>query len=358
MTDTLSLRHGQLHDFVAAYLAHDRFSLAVASADASFRSYWRVSEGENTWIVMDAPPDKENVAPWLDIGRRLHEAGLHTPKVHAVDEKHGFILMEDLGNRIYLPELNEATADALYGDALDALSTMQTHVSPQGLPPFDDAFLSMELELMPTWFLERHLGYTPSCEEWDVIEPAFRLIIDAARTQPQVFMHRDFHSRNLMILEERGFGIRDSGFGKSGVTALENPGIIDFQGAMLGPITYDLASLLRDCYIAWPIERVDAWVERYRQRLGKAGAIDASGAQFRRWFDLTGLQRHIKVLGLFCRLNYRDGKAAYLNDLPLVLDYVLTVAKFYPELAAFAALIERAVEGRDITRPRAREQVA
>ncbi len=333
-------RHTDLQRFVATHLAQSAFTLAPASADASFRSYWRASAGEKTWVVMDAPPDKENIAPWLDIGARLHQAGLHTPEVCAVDHAQGFILMEDLGNRTYLPELNAATAESLYGDAFDALLTMQTCVSPQGLPAFDEAFLSMELELMPTWFLERHLGHTPSCEEWDVIEPAFRLIIDAARAQPQVFMHRDFHSRNLMIAE-RG-----------------SPGIIDFQGAVLGPIAYDLASLLRDCYIAWPIERVDAWVERYRQRLADAGAIKAGGAQFRRWFDLAGLQRHIKVLGLFCRLNYRDGKAAYLDDLPLVLDYVLGVAKLHPELEAFAALIERAVGDRDITRPRPQEQAA
>jgi aminoglycoside/choline kinase family phosphotransferase len=267
--------------------------------------------------------------------------------------------MEDLGTRTYLPELNATTADALYGDALDALLTMQTRVPAHGLPVFDEAFLMMELEIMPTWFLERHLGVTPDCGEWDVIEPAFRCLIDNARQQPQVFMHRDFHSRNLMVAgnSERETG---NGLGNPGTIApgLLSPGIIDFQGAVLGPIAYDLASLLRDCYIAWPIERVDAWVEQYRQRLVKAGAVHVDGAHFRRWFDLIGLQRHIKVLGLFCRLNYRDGKAAYLNDLPLTLDYVLGVARFYPELAAFAALIERSIGKRDITQPRALAQTA
>jgi aminoglycoside/choline kinase family phosphotransferase len=343
-------RHTELQHFVAAHLTAREFDLAPASADASFRSYWRVTANGDTRVVMDAPPDKENIAPWLDIGARLRAAGLHTPEVFAVDAARGFILMEDLGNRTYLPELNPASADALYGSALDALLSAQTRVSPQGLPAFDEAFLTMELELMPAWFLERHLGYVPGCEEWDVIEPAFRLIIDTARAQPQVFMHRDFHSRNLMLVEQHDPGIMAPG--------LSNPGIIDFQGAVLGPITYDLASLLRDCYIAWPIEQVDAWVEGYRQRLLQAGATTARGTQFRRWFDLTGLQRHIKVLGLFCRLNYRDGKAAYLADLPLVLDYVLSVAKLYPELQAFAALIERAVGERDVTRARAQEQAA
>jgi aminoglycoside/choline kinase family phosphotransferase len=330
-------------NFAQQHLPSRRLQIEVASADASFRSYWRVRNDAQSFIVMDAPPDKENIAPWLDVGERLHAVGLHTPQVFAVDRAQGFILMEDLGTRAYLPELNTRTADALYADALDALLTLQTRVSAQGLPAFDEAFLAMELELMPTWFLERHLGYTPSCGEWDVIELAFRCLIDCARRQPQVFMHRDFHSRNLMIVDQDTSGIIAPG--------RLSPGIIDFQGAMLGPITYDLASLLRDCYIAWPIEQVDAWVEQYRRRLVAAGAVDVDGAHWRRWFDLAGLQRHIKVLGLFCRLHYRDGKAAYLGDLPLVLDYVLSVAKLYPELTQFAALIEHAVAARDITRP-------
>jgi aminoglycoside/choline kinase family phosphotransferase len=287
------------------------------------------------WIVMDAPPDKENIEPWLQIDERLRDAGLHAPQVGAIDRTNGFILMEDLGTRTYLPELNADSADALYADALDALLAMQTRVATTDLPIFDEAFIATELELMPTWFLERHLGYTPECDEWDVIELAFRTLIASLRAQPQVFMHRDFHSRNLMIADEA------------------NPGIIDFQGAMLGPVAYDLASLLRDCYIAWPVQRVDAWVENYRQRLAASGAIDAGGAMFRRWFDLAGLQRHIKVLGIFCRLCYRDGKSAYLADLPLVLDYVLSVARMYPEFVDFAALLQKASGARDIVHPRA-----
>ncbi len=283
---------------------------------------------------MDAPPDKENIAPWLDIGQRLRAAGLHAPEVFAVDAAQGFILMEDLGNRTYLPELNAQTVEAMYCDAFNALLTLQTKVSPQNLPVFDEAFLRLELEIMPAWLLQRHLGCDLSCGEWDVVEVAFRVLIDNARQQPQVFMHRDFHSRNLMIVDRA------------------NPGIIDFQGAVLGPVAYDLASLLRDCYIAWPIEQVDAWVERYRQRLVAANVVDVDDAQFRRWFDLIGLQRHIKVLGLFCRLNYRDGKAAYLGDLPLTLKYVLRIARLYPDLVALADLIERAIGARDITRPR------
>jgi len=299
--------------------------IEVASADASFRSYWRVSDGASTWIVMDAPPTQENTAPWLDIGARLHRAGLHTPQVLAADLAQGFVLMEDLGTRTYLPELTDATVDALYADASNALARMQG-IDTQDLPVFDRAQIAMELELMPEWFLRRHLGFAPSCEQWDIIEAAFTYLIHAALEQPRCFMHRDYHSRNLLI------------------TGLNNPGIIDFQGAMLGPITYDLASLLRDCYIAWPQERVASWLEHYRSRF----AADAETATFRRWFDLIGLQRHVKVLGIFCRLYYRDGKSGYLADLPRVLDYVLNVARAYPELADFVALLEHAVGRRDI----------
>jgi len=306
----------------------------VASADASFRSYWRVDDGAASWIVMDAPPAQEDVRPWLDIGARLRGAGLHAPEVLAADLEHGFILMEDLGNRTYLPELNANSVDALYGDALAALLRMQGQVSADELPVFDATRTIPEMELLPEWFLRRHLGWAPVCDDWDVIEAAFLLIAAAADEQPRRFMHRDYHSRNLLIAGH------------------DNPAIIDFQGAMLGPIAYDLASLLRDCYISWPVERVDAWVEAYRQRLHAAGLVAVDGAHFRRWFDLIGLQRHIKVLGLFCRLNYRDGKAGYLADLPRVLDYVLGVARLYPDLTAFASLLEHAIGGRDVSRPR------
>jgi aminoglycoside/choline kinase family phosphotransferase len=258
--------------------------------------------------------------------------------VHAVDREQGFVLMEDLGTRLYLGELGDATVDALYGDALDALHRMQTSVDTAGLPAFDESFVTTELEIMPEWFLRRHLGYEIGCDEWDVIELAFRTLINAVRSQPQAFMHRDFHSRNLLAVEDG-----------------TKPGIIDFQGAMIGPIAYDLASLLRDCYIAWDAERVGGWVDAYRERLRHAHLIDAhvDGARFRRWFDLAGLQRHIKVLGIFCRLNYRDGKAHYLADLPLVWHYVITVAERHAEIAPLAELLKRALGDRDIAAARA-----
>jgi aminoglycoside/choline kinase family phosphotransferase len=337
-------RQDALSQFVAATLPGRAISLAPASADASFRSYWRVRDGAATWIVMDAPPEQEDVRPWLDIGNRLRAAGLHTPQVLAADLDRGFVLMEDLGTRTYLPELTDASVEHLYGDAFEALLRMQSEVPARDLPVFDATRTIPEMELLGPWFLDRHLGLQPSCTDWDVIEHAFRLIAASADEQPRRFMHRDYHSRNLLIATERNPALA--------ATALANPGIIDFQGAMFGPVTYDLASLLRDCYIAWPIERIDAWVESYRRRLIDAGIVDVDGAQFRRWFDSIGLQRHIKVLGVFCRLWYRDGKSGYLADLPRVLAYVLEVARLYPALLDFAELLEQAVGDRDITQPR------
>jgi N-acetylmuramate 1-kinase len=312
-------------------------TLEPASADASFRSYWRGDDNGRSVIVMDSPPALENPRPWLEIGERLKQAGVHVPTVYAADPDAGFLLIEDLGNRTYLPELNQRSVDALYADALDTLLRMQTHVDAAGLPAFDTAWQTMELELMPTWLLEKHLGVNLACGEWDVIEVAFRIILNDIAAQPRSFMHRDYHSRNLLV------------------THPHNPGVIDFQGAMTGPLTYDLASLLRDCYIVWDNEHVEGWVESYRMRLLHAHLIaeDVDSARFQRWFDMAGLQRHIKVLGLFCRLCYRDGKPAYLEDLPRVLDYVLSVARRHHQLADFADLLERLVGGHDLRRIRA-----
>lgn len=306
--------------------------LASASADASFRSYWRGYVDGQPVIVMDSPPDKEDPAPWVEIGERLAHAGLHVPRVMVADLGQGFLLIEDLGTRTYLPELNDTTVDVLYGDALDALLRMQVHVDTGGLPSFDHAWQTMELEIMPTWLLEKHLGVTLACGEWDIVENAFTAIMKAIAEQPRAFMHRDYHSRNLLVTTER------------------SPGIIDFQGAMSGPITYDLASLLRDAYIVWDNERVEGWVEAYRLRLLDARMLEETvdADRFRRWFDLTGLQRHIKILGLFCRLCYRDGKPGYLNDLPRVLRYVLDTARRHADIAPLADLIEAKIGERDL----------
>ena len=338
-------RMDALRRFATGALASASIEIEPASADASFRSYWRVRSAENrTRIVMDAPPDRENLGPWLDIGARLRRSGLHVPDVLAVDRERGFVLMEDLGTRTYLPELTAASADALYADALDALVHMQAHTDASGLPAYDRALLVSELERMPEWFLGHHLGFAPSCDEWDIVEAAFTFLVNSALEQPQAFVHRDYHSRNLLIVDADA-RVDD---------LLPNPGIIDFQDAVRGPVTYDLVSLLRDCYIEWDAVRVGTWMESQHERLRHARVIgaDVDRARFRRWFDLVGLQRHLKVLGNFTRLWYRDGKPQYLADLPLVWRYVSTVARAYPQLDAFVDLLERARDGRDLTRPR------
>ncbi|MEO7052540.1 MAG: phosphotransferase [Rhodanobacter sp.] len=307
-------------------------SLAPASVDASFRSYWRTQHDGQSWILMDSPPALEDPAPWLEMSARLAAAGLHVPAVHAQDRQQGFLLIEDLGDRLYLPSLNDGNVDALYGDAMEALLRMQRDVDVAGMQPYDRAFLQRELGIMPEWFLARHLGCTPDCGEWDVLEAAFTVLLASALEQPRCFVHRDFHSRNLLVVDHN------------------TPGIIDFQGALLGPVTYDLASLLRDCYIVWGREQVQAWTEDHRLRLQAAQLIgpDVDRERFRRWFDLIGLQRHIKVLGIFCRLRYRDGKHGYLADLPRVYKYVIEVAGRYPELLDFTLLLERRVGELDL----------
>lgn len=330
---TLSDRATARLAFARHALADPALSLEPASADASFRSYWRALSAGVSQIVMDAPPEHEDIEPWLDIAGRLRRAGLNAPEVRALDREQGFILMSDLGNQPLLSALHEASVESLYGAALDALFALQTRGDTSGLPDYDEARLVAEMELMPTWFLRRHLGFTPECEQWDIIESAFRALADNALVQPKVLVHRDFHSRNLMVCQP----------------AL---GVIDFQDAVRGPITYDLASLLRDCYIAWPQERVYGWLEAYRQRLDEAGLIAVDGARFRRWFDLMGVQRHIKVLGIFCRLNYRDGKPGYLADLPLVWRYVREVGSEYDAIRPLIELIERAIGKRRLHLPR------
>lgn len=317
-------------------LGHNDFLLARASEDASFRSYWRVDVEGITHILMDAPPGQEDVLPWIDIGAALHAIGVHTPQVFAHDAALGFVLMEDLGTRTYLPELTDRTADSLYADALDALLRMQLHADVADLPAYDRQRLIDEMQLMPDWFLDRHLGHSPDGSEQEILRSAFDWIASEVLEQPNCFVHRDFHSRNLLVTDN------------------DNPGVIDFQGAMFGPITYDLVSLLRDCYIEWDEAKLRGWIETYRLKLVAAHLVasDVSAEQFERWFDLTGLQRHIKVLGIFCRLCYRDGKPTYLDDLPLVWRYTIDVARRYPELKAMVDLLERALGTRDITTPR------
>jgi aminoglycoside/choline kinase family phosphotransferase len=304
--------------------------IAPASVDASFRRYFRVIRGEDTYIAMDAPPEKETLVPFVNVARMLLGIGLNVPVVLAKDAEQGFLLLSDLGTRQYLDELGEAgMVDGLYADALGALSAMQT--ADQGmsrdLPRYDHALLMREMELMPKWFLGDHLGLQVSAAEFGMLNRLFETLVQSALAQPATFVHRDYHSRNLLV------------------TSVNNPGILDFQDAVWGPVTYDLVSLLKDCYIEWPAARVRTWALEYRERLLAGGfALGANESEFIRWFDLIGLQRHIKVLGIFARLFYRDGKSQYLRDLPRVLRYTRDAAAQYPETAEFADFIAKRIE--------------
>ncbi len=227
-------------------------ALTPASEDASFRRYFRVERaGQAPLIAMDAPPDKEDSRPFVEVAGRLSDAGLHVPKIHAQDLGQGFLLLEDLGSTSYLQALNAESVDRLYGDAMQALLTLQQKAPTAGLPPYDRALLMREMQLFPDWLLERHLGLTLTEGERQMLDETFELLVESALEQPVVCVHRDFHSRNLMVVDDN------------------NPGIIDFQDAVAGPITYDLVSLLRDCYISWPTDRVGAWVEGFREQSGR-----------------------------------------------------------------------------------------
>jgi len=288
-------------------------TIEVASADASFRRYFRIHHNDETFIAMDAPPEKEDCGPFVDVTQRLLNASVHAPEIIRQDLTQGFILLEDLGSKDYLDYLNQESADQLYGDAMQALLKIQ-QADAKDLPEYDAEFLMLEMQYMPEWFLQTHLNIHPNPEQQKTINQCLEKIVAKVLVQPQVFVHRDYHSRNLMITDDN------------------NPGVIDYQDAMLGPITYDLVSLLRDCYIQWPNDQVETWVLNFKQKLEDSGHLsDVDDNTFIEWFDLMGLQRHIKVLGIFARLNHRDGKSNYLNDLPLTLEYMMQVAKKYPE---------------------------
>jgi aminoglycoside/choline kinase family phosphotransferase len=322
----MDLRTELIHEWLRRDLGWSPTRLEPASADASFRRYLRVWNAAGaTRIVMDAPPDKEDVAPYLKVARLLAACDVHVPRVDAADPQRGLVLLEDLGSTHMLAAVQGgADPDALYPAALAALARIQVRgvQAARELPSYDRATLEREMALCPQWFCQRHLGLAPAGDDAAVLAATFEFLVQAALAQPVVFVHRDYHSRNLMQLPRGG------------------PGILDFQDALAGPIGYDLVSLLKDCYIAWPRARVAEWVEQYRRGIGTL-AGGASRAEFLRWFDLIGLQRHIKVLGIFARLWYRDGKSGYLGDLPRTLDYVRDTAARYAELSEFSAWVEQ-----------------
>ena len=319
-----------LEDWLSRDLNLRPARIEPASSDASFRRYFRAFCANGTYVVMDAPPGREDVRPYLRVSKLLEPLGIHVPHVHAADVERGWVLLEDLGTTPYLTRLGEpGAADALYADALATLARLQLHGAPAAgeLAPYDRAALRREMDLMPEWFLARHLRLNLPEQTRAALEVTFEWLIEEALGQPQVFVHRDYHSRNLMV------------------TASGNPGVIDFQDALRGPVGYDLVSLLKDCYIAWPRERVCAWVRRYRAQLGGSVLAGRDEGEFLRWFDLIGVQRHLKVLGIFARLWHRDGKAGYLRDLPLTLYYLQQTCREYPQLAALGALLEGPVAG-------------
>lgn len=302
-------------------LRDNELHVKPASADASFRRYFRVWSGGDTYIAMDAPPDKESCAAFVKIARLLKAGGLNAPHIYHEDHKQGFLLLTDFGTTDYLSKLNANSANALYNDAFDALLTIQSTVPTAAVPAYDTALLQNEMNLFSDWFLQRHLNIDISDRIAKVLEETCQLLIQNALQQPQVFVHRDYHSRNLMVCETN------------------NPGLLDFQDAVKGPITYDLVSLLRDSYIAWPARQVKLWVIDYFRRLSESGLVDVDEQTFVRWFDWMGLQRQLKVAGIFARLYYRDGKAGYLNDIPLTYRYLSDTCARYSELAAFSAML-------------------
>jgi N-acetylmuramate 1-kinase len=323
----------QLERWLAKLFGARDFQVTTASADASFRRYFRVTRGADTWIAMDAPPGKEDMAPYIRIAAMLVDVGVNAPRVLERNSEEGFLLNSDLGSRTYLMELEQrGDADRLYADALEALVRIQAHGVPHAaqLPPYDDALLRREMALFPEWFCGRHLGMTLSGADAAALAGVFDVLSSAALEQPRVFVHRDYHSRNLMV----GDGARHGA----------NPGILDFQDAVCGPVTYDLVSLLRDCYVAWPQERVREWALSFRASAQRSGVdVGDSAETFLRWFDLMGVQRHLKAIGIFARLWHRDGKPGYLNDIPRTLNYVRGVSGRYRELQFLGTLIDEQV---------------
>jgi aminoglycoside/choline kinase family phosphotransferase len=326
-------RLSQINDWLQKDLGIGEYDIQPASSDASFRRYFRVTSKSGKFdaygvggslIVMDAPPPQENVKPFIYVSKLLEEMGLNVPVVLEKNIENGFLLLSDLGAVQYLDVLSESNVEKLYDDALGALLRLQKNGPRQSdfFPIYDRAFFQRELNIFTEWYLEKHLGIRLSKEQQAVIENTHNVLIESALEQPVVLVHRDFHSRNLMLTEKN------------------NPGILDFQDAVIGPVTYDLVSLLKDCYIEWPGEKVKSWCLFHKNQIEKAGIIEqVSEQQFLRWFDLMGAQRHMKAIGIFARLDQRDGKPDYLNDIPRTLSYVYGVASGYVELNSFKELL-------------------
>jgi len=299
-------------------------SCESASSDASFRRYFRVKTPEGQFIVMDAPPEKENIEPFIRIAELLARSHVNVPTIFQQNLTDGFLLLEDFGSQCFLDRLNALNATELYQSAFNTLFNLQTNTAIQnsGLPGYNEPLLQRELAIFEEWFLNQLLDIEIPASIWETVRT---ILVNSALEQPVTCVHRDFHSRNLMVLDD------------------DSPGVIDFQDAVIGPITYDLVSLLRDCYIAWPNQQVELWMTQYYESLLQAELIACNPACFKRWFDLMGLQRHLKAIGIFSRLHLRDGKSNYLDDIPRTLNYVTTICTSYPELVEFSDFLQNQV---------------
>ena len=320
----MSERYELLKHWLKEVIDNSDFLLEPASEDASFRSYHRLSFENKTFIVMDAPPPEEDCRPFVRITETLLASNTHVPVIHHMNLEQGFLVLDDLGKDLYLDKLDSSSANTLYRDAIMALVNMQSKASIKELPDYDEALLRREMALFTEWLLDKHLHIELTNEQTESINALFTLLVDNALQQPQYFVHRDFHSRNLMVTQNN------------------NPGVIDYQDAVHGPISYDLVSLLKDCYIKWSREEIDGWLDFYLQQASERG-MKIDSQKFKRWFDLMGVQRHLKASGIFARLSIRDGKHHYLNDIPRTLSYIVDLKNEYEELASLCSLIEEGV---------------
>ncbi len=320
-------RLDEINTWLSGILNGEHYRLEPASNDASFRRYFRVKTGQQNFIVMDAPPAQEDVRPFIKVGQLFAEVGVNVPSVIRHNCASGFLLLSDLGVISYLERLGGEGTDRLYRDALEALFILQTAIDPvdSDLPIYDEDLLRREMGLFQEWFLEKLLGIDVSSTAQSLLNQMQKELIISALEQPAVCVHRDYHSRNLMV------------------TGTGNPGVLDFQDAVIGPITYDLVSLLRDCYISWPDSQVEKWLHSYYQRLVDAEKVEVGFEQFFQWFDLMGVQRHLKAIGIFSRLKLRDGKEGYLADIPRTLDYIRAVCRRRNNLSDLGLLIEEEV---------------
>lgn len=332
MNDTIDdARASELRGWLAAILEGAGFSLAPASADASFRRYFRVTPvtpsklapEAQTLIAMDAPPPREDCRPFVHVARLMRTAGLNAPRVLGEDLERGFLLLDDLGTTTYLAALDQESFSPLMSDATDTIVRWQRATHAGALPPYDETLIRRELGLFPEWYVGRHLGTTLSESQRHDLAGIFTLLVDVFNAQPRVFVHRDFMPRNLMVSEP-------------------NPGVLDFQDAAIGPIAYDVVSLFRDAFVSWPEERVLDGTVRYWEKAKRAGLpVPLDFAEFFRWFEWTGAQRHLKVLGIFARIRHRDGKPGYVEDTPRFVAYLRSVAGRYRELEPLVRLLDR-----------------